>query len=85
MDLRDSSVKYNIMENQGYALVKALKDFRVYVLHSHVISYVPNVVMKDILTQTALEVRTRRWITVIIEDLAEIKPTMLIKDQGFAK
>jgi hypothetical protein len=32
--LRDAEVKYNIMDKQAYALVKALKDFRVYVLHS---------------------------------------------------
>jgi hypothetical protein len=31
--LRDVEVKYDIMEKQAYALVKALKDFRVYVLH----------------------------------------------------
>jgi hypothetical protein len=30
--LRDAEVKYDIMENQAYALVKSLKDFRVYVL-----------------------------------------------------
>jgi hypothetical protein len=30
------------MEKQAFALVKAIKDFRVYILHSHVIAYVPN-------------------------------------------
>jgi hypothetical protein len=33
---RDAEVKYEIMEKQAYALVKALKDFRVYVLHSKI-------------------------------------------------
>ena len=49
--LRDAPLKYNIMEKQAYALVKALKDFRVYILHSHIIAYVPNIVVKDILSQ----------------------------------
>jgi len=40
-DLRDASLKYNIMEKHAFALVKAIKDFRVYILHSHIISYVP--------------------------------------------
>jgi hypothetical protein len=31
--LRDAEIKYDIMEKQAYALVKALKYFRVYVLH----------------------------------------------------
>jgi hypothetical protein len=30
--LRDAEVKYDTMEKQAYALVKALKDFRIYVL-----------------------------------------------------
>jgi ribonuclease HI len=32
--LRDAELKYNIMEKQAYAMVKALKAFRTYVLHS---------------------------------------------------
>ena len=48
--LRDAPLKYNIMEKQAFALVKALKDFRVYILHSHIITFVPNSVVKDILT-----------------------------------
>ena len=40
--LRDAPLKYNIMEKQAFALVKALKDFRVSILHSHIIAFVPN-------------------------------------------
>ena len=48
--LRDAPLKYNILEKQAFALIKALKDFRVYILHSHTIAYVPSIVVKDILT-----------------------------------
>jgi hypothetical protein len=41
MALRDAEVKYDIMKKQAYALVKALKAFIVYVLHSKIITYVP--------------------------------------------
>eukprot|EP00253_Pinus_taeda_P031651 PITA_31651 len=37
--LRDAPLKYQIMEKQAYALVKAIKDFRVYILYSHVMAY----------------------------------------------
>jgi hypothetical protein len=37
------------MEKQAYALVKALKSFRFYVLHSKVTAYVPSASVKDIL------------------------------------
>ncbi|MBO1695024.1 RNase H-like domain-containing protein, partial [Bacteroides uniformis] len=49
--LIDAPLKYNIMEKQALALVKAIKDFIIYIIHSHIIAYVPNVVIKDILTQ----------------------------------
>ena len=48
--LREAPLKYDIMEKQAYALVKALKEFRVYILHSHTTTYVPNSSVKDILT-----------------------------------
>jgi hypothetical protein len=48
--LRDVALNYKIMEKQAFALVKAIKYFRVYILHSHTIAYVLNVVVKDILT-----------------------------------
>ena len=48
--LRDGELKYDIMEKQAYALVKALNDFRIYILHSHIIAYVPSSVVKIILT-----------------------------------
>ena len=60
--VRDSELKYNAIEKQAYALVKTVKDFKVYVLHSHVMAYVPNVVVKDILTQHDPNGRRGKWI-----------------------
>ena len=83
--LRDAPLKYQIMEKQAYALVKAIKDFRIYILYSHVIAYVPSPIVKDILTQENLEGRRGKWIANILEFDIEIKPTKLIKGQGLAK
>ena len=55
------------MEKQAFSLVKAIKHFRVYVLHSHIISYVPNVVLKDVLTQSGPDGKTGKRIAVIFE------------------
>ena len=82
--LRDAPLKYNIMEKQAYALIKALKDFRVYILHSHTIAYVPNIVVKDILSQDP-DGKRGKWIAMILEYDLEIKPTKLIKGQGLAQ
>ena len=49
------------------------------------IAYVPNAVVKDILTQEGLEGKRGKWIANILEYDIEIKPTKLIKGQGLAK
>lgn len=49
------------------------------------IAYVPNVVVKDILTQDGIEGKRGKWIATILEYDIEIKPTKLIKGQGLAK
>jgi hypothetical protein len=83
--LRNVALNYNIMEKQAFALVKAIKDFRVYILHSHTIAYVLNAVVKDILTQDNPDGRGGKWIVFILEYDIEIKTTKLIKGQGLAK
>ena len=83
--LRDTTLKYNIMEKKVLALVKAIKDFRVYIMYSHIIAYVPNSVVKDILTQNGPGGKRGKWIATILEYDIEIKPTKLIKGQGLAK
>eukprot|EP00253_Pinus_taeda_P031515 PITA_31515 len=83
--LRDAPLKYQIIEKQAYALVKAIKDFRVYILYSHVITYVSNTVVKDILIQEGIEGKRGKWIATMLEYDIEIKPTKLIKGQGLAK
>jgi cytoplasmic iron level regulating protein YaaA (DUF328/UPF0246 family) len=47
--LRDAEMRYDIMEKQAYALVKSLKSFRVYIMNSKIIYYVPLATVKEIL------------------------------------
>jgi hypothetical protein len=55
------------MENLAYALLKSLKAFRIYVLHSRIISYVPSATVKDILIQANIDGRRRKCIARILE------------------
>ena len=73
------------MDKQAYALVQALNEFKVYILHSHIISHVPTSEVKDILTQPNLESRRGKWIAILFEYELEIKPTKLTKGQGLGK
>jgi hypothetical protein len=64
--LRDAELKYNIMEKHAYALVKALKSFRVYILHSKIIAYVPSNNVKDMLVQLDNEGKRGKWIAKLL-------------------
>ena len=57
----------------------------MYILHSHVISYVPNVVVKEVLTQNHLEGHRGKLIVSLLDYDLEIKPIKLIKGQGLEK
>ena len=83
--LRDVEVRYDIMEKQAYALVKALKASRVYVLHSKIIAYVPSSSVKETLIQPDTDEKISKWIAKILEFDLEMKPTKLVKGQGLAR
>ena len=73
------------MEKQAYACVKALKEFRVYILHSHSTNFVPSTAIKDILRQAEPDGRRAKWIATLLEYDIEIRPTKLVKGKGLAK
>ena len=70
------------MEKQAFSLIKELKYFRVYILHSHTVAYVPSIAVNDILTQPYPEGRRAKWIAILLEYDLEIKHTKLAKGQG---
>ena len=83
--LRDVELRYDILEKQAYAMVKALQDFRTHVLHSKIIAYVPTNAIKYILVYLDSDGRRGRWLAKIQEFDLEVKPTKLVKGQGMAR
>jgi hypothetical protein len=67
MALRDVELKYEIMDKKAYALIKSLKDFRFYVIHTRVIGYVPSAYVKEILIHLDIDVKRSKWIAKILE------------------
>ena len=57
----------------------------MYVLHSPVTAYVPNSVVKIVLTQPDTDGKRGRWIIQILEFYLTIKTTKLVKGQGLTK
>jgi len=73
------------MEKKDYALVKALKDLILYVLHSNISAYVPSPSMKEILVDPDIDGKRSKWIAKILEFDLELKPTRLVKGQCLAR
>jgi hypothetical protein len=73
------------MEKQAYTMLKELKAFRTYVLHSKIIAYVPTNAVKDILVQADSDGKRGIWLAKIQEFDLEVKPTKLVKGQGLAR
>ena len=78
-------MKYDILEKQAYALVKALKSLRVYVLQSSITTFVPSNSVEEIMVQANNEGKRGRWIVKLLEYDLHINPTKLIKGKGLAK
>ena len=49
--LKKHELNYSLFEKQVFAIVKLVKSFRYYILHSHSIVYVSSTIVKSILTQ----------------------------------
>lgn len=52
--LRDTALRYPMLDKQAYALVKATKKFPHYILRSEIIAIVPDPTIKNSLTQQKL-------------------------------
>eukprot|EP00253_Pinus_taeda_P028346 PITA_28346 len=83
--LRDVELRYDIIEKQAYDIIKSLKAFRIYILHSKIITYVPISSVKDVLMQPDVDGRRAKWIANLIEFNIELKPTKLVRGQGLAR
>lgn len=83
--LQGSELKYDIMEKQAFALVKAVKAFRPYIVGAKVVAYVPHAAAKDILTQSGVTGKRCKWINKIQEFDLEIQITKLVRGHGLTK
>ncbi|KAH9309133.1 hypothetical protein KI387_037044, partial [Taxus chinensis] len=75
--LKNHELKYNQLEKHAYAVVKAVKSFRFYILNSHTVVMVPGSAIKSILTQQDPEAKRGIWIANTQEYDLEIRPSNL--------
>lgn len=84
--LKSHELKYSQVEKHAFIVVKALKNFRFYILHSHSVVHVPNVAVKSMLTQQDVGCNTKgTWVAKTQEYDIEIKPTKLVRGNTLCK
>ena len=84
--LKKHEMNYTQIEKHVFTMVKPLKQFRYYILLSHPIVYVPDTIVKSILTQQEVGMNKRvAWVTKVQEYDLTIKPTSLVRGHGLCK
>ena len=84
--LKKHELKYSLIEKNACALVRVVKQLRFYILNSHSKVFVPNLVVKTILTQQEISVNKRAsWIDNVQEYDLDIKPTKIFRGKGLCK
>lgn len=84
--LKKHELKDSLSEKQAFAMVKVVKQFRYYILHSHSVIFVLDSTVKSILTQQEVKLNKRvMWVTKIQEYDLDIHPTKTVKGQGLCK
>ena len=78
--LKNHELKYSQIEKHAFTVVKALKNFWFYILHSHSVVHVLDAAVKSILTQQDVGCNARgSWIAKTPKYDIEIKPTKLVR------
>lgn len=84
--LKNQELRYSKMEKHAYVVVRALKNFRFYILHSHSVIHVLDPAVESILTQQDVGCNNRvAWIAKVQEYDIEIKTTKIVRGNALCK
>eukprot|EP00253_Pinus_taeda_P026474 PITA_26474 len=74
-----------IVVRQAYAVFKAIKYFRPFLLKTHTKIIVPFPAVRNLLVKKDVGEKRANWVTALQEYDIEIKPTNIVRGQGFCK
>lgn len=84
--LKKHELNYSLVQKQAFSMVKVVKYFWYYILHSHSLVYVPCTAVKSILTQQDVAVNNQAtWVSKVQEFDVDIRPMKLVHGQGLYK
>lgn len=83
--LQGTELNYLDIDKQSYAVYKAVKHFRPYILKNHVTVFVPHPAVRSLFVQQELGERRGNWMTYLQEYDLEFKPSHIVKGQGLCR
>eukprot|EP00253_Pinus_taeda_P019001 PITA_19001 len=84
-NLQGAELNYSAMEKQAYVVFKAIKYFRPFLLKTHTKIIVPFPAVRNLLVQKDVGEKRANWVIALQEYDREIKPTNIVRGQGFCK
>jgi hypothetical protein len=84
-NLQGVELNYPTIDKQAYAMNKAVKHIRSYILKNHTKIIVPQPAVRSLFTQKEMGERIGNWMVVVQEFDLDIKPAKLVKGQGLCK
>eukprot|EP00253_Pinus_taeda_P032840 PITA_32840 len=82
-NLQGAELNYSEVEKQAFAIYKAIKHYRPFLLKAHTKVIVPFTSVRQLLIQRELGEKRANWVTALQEYDLEIKPTKIVRGQGF--
>jgi hypothetical protein len=84
-NLQGAELNYSEVEKQAFAVYKAIKHYRPFLLKAHTKVIVPFSAVRQLLVQRELGEKRANWVTTLQEYDLEIKPAKIVKGQGFCR
>eukprot|EP00253_Pinus_taeda_P034210 PITA_34210 len=84
-NLQGAELNYSEVEKQAFAVYKAVKHYRPFLLKSHTKVIVPFPAVRQLLIQRELGEKRANWVTTLQEYDLEIKPAKIVRGQGFCR
>jgi hypothetical protein len=84
-NLQGTKLNYHAIDKHAYAIYKAVKHFRSYILKNHTKVIVPHPAIRSLFTRQDMAERIGNWMEVVQEFDLDIKPAKLVKGQGLCK
>jgi len=84
-NFQGAELNYSEVEKQAFAVYKAIKHYRPFLLKAHTKVIVPFSAVRQLLIQRELGEKRANWVTALQEYDLEIKPAKIVRGQGFCR